>query len=287
MSKSKKEIWWQKSWNPIVGCQKVSPGCANCYAEKMAKRLKAMGQAKYQSVMDDNGWTGKVASKLSLEDAIIALPKKPSVVFVCSMSDLYFKGVADAKIQKVYENMRMFPQHTFIVCTKRPERIIPVLYDSGHLQKGEFLKNVWHLTSVEDQEWADKRIPELIRLKEWGDWKLGLSIEPLLGPIDLGLSKYTCLTEYCDNIGHCSDPHTVCPDNPHRACIQQIIIGSESGPNRRECKIEWVRDIVQQCKAAGVPVFVKQIQLENGKLSKDPAEWPDDLRAARKLAWEK
>lgn len=240
MSKSKIK-WTKYSWNPIVGCEKVSPGCQKCYAERMAKRLKAMGNKKYQNnVVDEKGWIGGIAAKLSLEDAVIALPKKSSVIFVGSMSDLFFGNIPSSYIQKVYEMMGLFQKHTFIVCTKRPERIIPVLYKSGYMKKGDYLDNVIHLTSVENQEWAERRIPELRILKEYGDWKIGLSIEPLLSSIKLKMNflkkDYRYDVEFID----------------------QIIIGGESGPGARPMKPEWARSVRDQCADEGVPFFFKQ-----------------------------
>lgn len=288
MGKSKIE-WTKSTWNPIVGCRKVSPGCANCYAETMAKRLKAMGVMKYcQGVVDENGWTGKTFFSAS---ELHNFPrKKPTVIFVCSMGDLYHHSVEPAAIHSIYSIMAQYPQHTVIILTKRPERIVPVLYDSGYLQKGETLENVWHLTSVENQEWADRRIPELLKLKEYGDWKIGLSIEPLLGPVDLnnisvqipnsiGIIGGTCLGQ--------PNAHHFHPTNLSRdkSGIFQLIIGCESGPKRRECKREWILDLIEQGKEAGVPTFVKQVPI-NGKVSHDPAEWPEGLRV-RELAWAK
>jgi len=262
MSQSKIE-WTEQTWNPMVGCKKVSPGCANCYAVKMAQRLKAMGQEKYKYAVDENGWTG---FDFYAQEEPPNFGKKPKVIFVCSMSDIYYQGVHDWMIQNVYGYMGRNPRHTFIVCTKRPERIVDVLYGTNYLGAGDSLANVWHLASVENQEWADKRIPELLRLNEWGDWKLGLSLEPLLGKINI---KEFLTNSTLSAVG-----------------TSQVIIGAESGPKRRECKIEWVRDIVEQCEAACVPCFVKQIHID-GKVSKNPDGWLEDILAARELAWTK
>ena len=234
--------WCERTWNPIVGCQKVSPGCANCYAEKMAQRLRKMEYLpQYRYITEDKGWTGRYGSNLTSK----RLPTKPSVIFVCSMSDLFYDGIATPIVHEIYSIMAEQPQHTFIVCTKRPERIIPVLYDSGYLQKGESLDNVWHLTSVENQEWADKRIPELCELAMYGPWKLGLSIEPMLGSINWNTilpPRGRWLTTYIW----------------WRDYISQIIVGGESGPKARPMHPDWARSIRDQCAAAGVPFFFKQ-----------------------------
>jgi len=258
MSKSKIE-WTEHTWNPIVGCKKVSPGCANCYAETMAKRLKAMGNSNYYSVVNEPKWTGHRGWTGHSVCVGSQPPKTPSVVFVCSMSDIFFEAASDSIIQDVYDVFKQYRQHTFLVLTKRPERIVPVLYDSGYLKKGESLDNVWHGTSVENQEWADRRIPDLLTLKRYGAWKIFVSVEPLLSSFDL----------------FDLDPWL----------IDQVLVGCESGPHRRECRHEWVRAIIHQGKAAGVPVFVKQIPI-GGKVNKNPDEWPEDLRV-RELAWSK
>jgi protein gp37 len=290
----------------------------------MAWRLKARGNKKYQDVVDKNGWTGKGVFKHQ-RIFNVKFPQKPTTIFVCSMSDLYYELVDDRYIQWVYNVFCSFPQHTFIVCTKRPERIIPVLYESGYMNQGDSLKNVWHLTSIENQEWVDRRIPELLKLKEWGDWKIGLRIEPLIGPIDFlnclpdvecfncgwqgykdndtpdgGLQKvYKGETEWeeeWDEYDPDDEGIWICPKchvpedgnfgTIHREdtkAIGQILIGAESGPQRRECKLEWVRDILEQGREANIPCFVKQLHID-GKVSNNPEEWPEDLRV-RELAW--
>jgi len=261
MSKSKIE-WTEYSWNPIVGCRKVSPGCANCYAEKMARRLKAMGNGAYDYVLDENGrWDNQVFYRSIPNNGEIKFPKKPTVIFVCSMSDLYYELIDKEDIHLVYNVMRNYTQHTFIVCTKRPERIVPVLYGSGYLKKGESFENVWHLTSVENQEWADKRIPQLLRLREYGDWKLGLSVEPLLGPIDL----------------------TLCPEYEEGAYLDQIIVGGESGPGARPMHPDWARSMRDQCAEVGVPFFFKQW----GGVNKKKAGRELDGVEYNELAWMK
>ncbi len=225
--------WTDTTWNPVTGCTKVSPGCLNCYAEKMAKRLQAMGQPKYAD-----------GFKVKLHPDVFDKPlhwKKPRKIFVCSMSDLFHEDVPIAFIDCVIHTMAVCPQHKFQLLTKRPERMKFVLGGKG------VLPNVWLGVTAEDQQRAHERIPPLHAAPAAVRF---LSLEPLLGPIFLG--SYL--------IG-----------------IDQVIVGGESGPNRRECKIEWVRDIVEQCRSAGVAVFVKQLHID-GKLVKDIEQFPEDLR---------
>jgi protein gp37 len=157
--------WTEATWNPVTGCTKISTGCKNCYAERMAKRLKAMGTPQYA-----NGF------KLTLQPEMLELPlrwKKPRTIFVNSMSDLFHKDVPLEYIQQVFDVMNRCPQHTFQVLTKRPE--IAAMH-AGSLEWGE---NIWMGTSVENmlvmRRIGDLRnVPAKVRF---------LSLEPLLGPL--------------------------------------------------------------------------------------------------------
>lgn len=162
--------WTEATWNPTTGCTKVSEGCRHCYAETMAKRLKAMGQPRYQ-----NGF------KLTLHEDLVDLPlkwKKPRKVFVNSMSDLFHKDVPTDFIVRVFATMNAASQHTFQVLTKRPERVA----EMAHLLN--WTDNIWMGTSVEDMRVAGRvehlrRVPAVVRF---------LSCEPLLGSLaDLNL----------------------------------------------------------------------------------------------------
>ena len=158
--------WTEATWNPVTGCSKVSPGCKHCYAERMAKRLHAMGNARYR-----NGF------QVTLHYDLIDLPmawKRPRTIFVNSMSDLFHKDVPTKFIQSVFETMTKSPQHTFQVLTKRPERLCELA------DMLPWPENVWMGVSVESQEYTWRieylrRVPASVRF---------LSIEPLLGPID-------------------------------------------------------------------------------------------------------
>jgi protein gp37 len=157
--------WTESTWNPITGCDKISPGCKFCYAERMAKRLNAMGSANYE-----NGF------KLALHEHVLELPlkwKKPQTIFVNSMSDLFHKNVPLEFIQKVFDVMNKTPRHTYQVLTKRSDRLKEL---SKELEWG---KNIWMGVSVENQDYTF-RIDEL---RNTGAYIKFLSIEPLIGPI--------------------------------------------------------------------------------------------------------
>jgi protein gp37 len=161
--------WTQATWNPLTGCNKISPGCKHCYAERMAKRLHAMDNPRYRD-----------GFRLTLHPDLVDLPlhwKQPRVIFVNSMSDLFHKDVPDDFIQSVFRTMNRADQHIFQVLTKRADRlarIAPSLTWSG---------NIWMGVSVERQDYtwrvdALRRVPAKVRF---------LSCEPLLGPLTLDL----------------------------------------------------------------------------------------------------
>lgn len=157
--------WTEATWNPVTGCTKVSAGCKNCYAERMAKRLKAMGLDQYR-----NGF------KVTLQPQALGLPytwKKPRTIFVNSMSDLFHKNVPTRFIQDVFEVMKNCPHHVFQVLTKRPERV-------AELADGlPWPSNVWMGTSVED----DRVLDRIVKLQSVPANIRFLSLEPLLGPL--------------------------------------------------------------------------------------------------------
>ena len=173
--------------------------------------------------------------------------KDPAKVFVCSWSDFFIEE-ADEWRWDAYDIMQQTPHLTYLLLTKRPENII---CRWGAVQS--VAKNIWLGVTAENQEQANRRIPLLIQTPAT---KRFLSIEPMISRIDLNQSYDDV---WC------------------RPELDWVIVGAESGPDRRKCKIEWVRQIVSQCRNVGVPVFVKQLHI-NGKLSADPEEWPEDLR---------
>lgn len=204
--------WTESTWNPVTGCNKISPGCKNCYAERMAKRLKAMGSENYE-----NGF------KLTTHEHVVALPlqwRKPQVIFVNSMSDLFHKNVPLSFILSVFETMNKAHWHIFQVLTKRSDRLLEI---NKYLP---WTKNIWMGVSIENQDYTF-RIDDLRKTN--AETKF-LSIEPLLGQIKkLNLKK-----------------------------IDWVIVGGESGPKARPMSEEWVVDIKEKCLSQSVPFFFKQ-----------------------------
>lgn len=256
--------WTDESWNPVVGCTKVSEGCQNCYAERMAHRLKSMGNnnPQYLGKTDAYGnWTGKIECCDWLLDKPLHW-RRPRRIFVCSMGDLFHPAVPFEFVCKVFETTWQAPQHTYLILTKRPKRII-AYKEWGRKQESHLIHErqprpkQWLGISVENQKRAEERIPILLQIPAA---KRFVSCEPLLGPINLlDLGGIMAM-------GGIYGTH-----------LDWVIIGCESGPKRRPCDLDWIRSIVNQCKAANVPVFVKQLSI-NGKVSHDPKEWPEDLR---------
>ncbi len=231
--------WTEATWNPVTGCDRVSEGCNHCYAQTLAKRLKAMGNRRYQR--DGDPKTSGPGFGITLHHDQLALPlrwKQPRVVFVNSMSDLFHDEVPDSFIASIFHTMALTPQHTYQVLTKRPGRMSSVLrrWQDTELAKLVGLSNVWLGTSVENQKWANVRIPKLLQTPSAVKF---LSCEPLLGQVDLALTL--------DGLG-----------TYRESLVDWVIVGGESGPGARPMDPDWARLIREQCRAWGVPFFFKQ-----------------------------
>ena len=211
MSKSKIE-WTESTWNPVSGCDKISKGCENCYAERMALRLQAMGTRGYED-----------GFKVTLHPHTLEKPlkmKKPQVIFVNSMSDIFHKDIPDEYIMKIFEVMNKAHWHTFQVLTKRPERLEEIAH------KVKWTSNIWFGVTVEANDYVD-RVDYLRNL----DIKVKfLSVEPLIDSVDK-----------MDYNG-----------------IDWVIVGGESGYGCREIKKEWVLEVKDKCEALDIPFFFKQ-----------------------------
>lgn len=215
--------WTEMTWNPVTGCDKISDGCRYCYAESFARRLQAMGNDKYR-----NGF------ELTLHPDVLQEPfrwKKPRVVFVNSMSDLFHKDVPVGYVRDVFEVMRQNPQHVFQVLTKRAD--VLRYYDSE--DRLYWPHNVWMGVSVENARNMD-RIDHLRQTRAKVKF---LSCEPLLGPLP----------------------------SMNLDCVDWVIVGGESGRKARAMNPEWVQDIREQCLASDVPFFFKQWGGTNKKKS--------------------
>lgn len=221
--------WTDVTWNPVTGCDRVSPGCDHCYALTLAGRLKAMGQAGYQN--DGDSRTSGPGFGLTLHPDRLDQPlrwRKPRRVFVNSMSDLFHPEVPDDFLREVVITMANAHQHTFQVLTKRPQRMADYLTELFSLSPTwpNSLRHVWWGTSIESDRYAFRadhlrRIPYATRF---------LSLEPLLGPL----------------------PHLDLDG------IDWVIAGGESGLSARPINPNWVRDIRDRCTEAGIPFFFKQ-----------------------------
>jgi protein gp37 len=217
--------WTEATWNPVAGCAMVSPGCTNCYAQRMAARLTAMGVKKYAGTTRKSGgravWTGRV----NVDETALAAPlewKRPLRIFVNSMSDLFQDTVPVSFVRRVWNVMKDSNWHTYQILTKRPDRMRDILLKEGF----PILKNVWLGTSVESQEYTDR----IELLRETPAHVRFVSFEPLLGPIvELDLSS-----------------------------IHWAIVGGESGPRARPMEAWWVEELRDQCVEQDVAFFFKQ-----------------------------
>jgi protein gp37 len=268
--------WTEATWSPTTGCDMISPGCDNCYALTLAKRLKAMGSAKYQT--DGDPRTSGPGFGLAVHEGALTVPlrwRKPRRIFVNSMSDLFHDKVSDEFIARVFAVMAATPHHTYQLLTKRhgrmrslvggtdgsgyrlleattDEQTAQTLYDAPWP-----LPNVWLGVSIEDQQWAGIRIPALLDTPAAVRW---LSCEPLLGPVSL----VRWLNGGFGNVAP--------------ADLDWIVVGGESGPGARPLELAWVRHLVEECQAAGVAPFVKQLGSRWGRHHHDIEVFPPDLQ---------
>jgi len=210
--KPSKIEWTESTWNPVTGCTKISTGCKHCYAERMAKRLHAMGQPNYR-----NGF------KTTCHPDVLGTPlkwKKPQMIFVNSMSDLFHKDVPAQFIDELFFTMNEARWHTFQILTKRAGRLEQLA------SRFKWTSNIWMGVTVETADHVARidhlrNVPATVRF---------LSLEPLLGPLPgLNLDK-----------------------------IDWVIVGGESGPGARPMDPEWATDLRDQCLSANVPFFFKQ-----------------------------
>lgn len=244
--------WTDATWNPLVGCHKVSPGCDNCYAEGVVNRFAGTSSA-FPNRFDVVTMRGPRMLEQPLRWS------KPRRVFVNSLSDLFHADVQSVFIAQVFAVMALAQQHSFQLLTKRHGRMRSLLNDdgfldavSGHMQElgshnevpdvGWPLPNVWLGVSVEDQKWADLRVPALLDTPAAVRW---ISAEPLLGPVDLRLWLRQAWDAWK-------------PSDPFTAPLDWVVVGGESGRNARPMHPDWPRSLRDQCETAGVPFLMKQ-----------------------------
>lgn len=219
MGGASKIEWTEATWNPVTGCSKISPGCLNCYAEKFATRLQAMGNKHYIKGFDVN-----------IHEDLLDIPlkwKKPRIVFVNSMSDLFHEEIPLWFLENIFDVMSISKSHTFQVLTKRVDKLIEI---DGLIK---WPSNVWMGVSVENEDYTFR----IEKLKMCGARIKFVSFEPLLGPISIF------------NLDE----------------IDWVIAGGESGPKARKINYEWVKGIRDRCINYGVPFFFKQWGGKNKK----------------------
>lgn len=234
--------WTERTWNPTTGCDKVSPGCLHCYAEAITQRF---------TQNFPNGFN------LTLHEDRLERPKhwrKPSQIFVNSMSDLFHKDIPLDFLKKVFQTIEETPQHIYQILTKRPERMLELK------SKLTWHDNIWLGVSVESQNYVDR----IDYLREMPVKVRFLSCEPLLGALDLNLTN-----------------------------IQWVIVGGESGNNHRPIDIEWVREIRDRCQSSQVPFFFKQWGGRTSKIGgrvlddkiwdQMPLAWNEHIKFLKKL----
>lgn len=253
--------WADMTWNPLLGCERVSDGCDACYAIRTATIRAKNPHPKVAAAFE--GLTERRDGRLDWTGRINLLPdrlteplrrRKPAKIFVNSQSDLFHEDVPDEFIAKVFEVMARAPQHTFQILTKRHGRMRSLLNQPWFPELGGWAKrwplpNVHLGVSVENQQWADIRIPALLETPAAVRW---LSCEPLLGPLDLG--RWLGPVDWPE----CWNNHS--PSAECARCIQPewVVCGGESGPGARPMRTEWARSLRDQCIGAGVPFLFKQ-----------------------------
>lgn len=295
--------------NPVAGCSPCSPGCDNCYAARAACGRFLKDHPLYKGLAVNNKWTGEVRTCFDIgRQGILEKPlhwKQPRTIFVGNMGDLFHPKINIGFLTHVFDVIEQCPQHKFLILTKRPEQALKMMWGKHgegwrYFGDGGFHKNLWFGTTICNQAEADEKIPILLQMPAAKRW---LSIEPTLEGMEIEIINgkkpkiWNCMR--CGWKGHdekltggnisincpeCNARNTLGAKHKNELKaieyypkIDWVVIGCESGPNRRPCHLKWMIDVVQQCQAAGVRVFVKQVDIV-GTVSHNPDEWPEKLR---------
>ena len=235
--------WTNTTWNPVTGCTKISAGCDNCYAERFSERFRGVKGHPFEHGFD-----------LSLKPDRLLQPlswKKPKMVFVNSMSDLFHKEIPESYIERVFETMERANWHIFQVLTKRSS--LMKRFVNNRYKLGKAPEHIWLGTSVEDQT----KVSRIKHLQDMNAHVRFLSIEPLIGP----------------------------PGKLDLAGIEWVIVGGESGPRCRPMEPSWVRSVRDQCFAQNVPFFFKQwggFRPKSGGRELDGKEWSQFPKLSKK-----
>ena len=281
--------WTDATWNPVTGCSAVSPGCANCYAAKMTKRLAAMGREDYVGLLNSHGHFNGEVNQLPERLGVPLKWRKPRMVFVNSMSDLFHEAIPDKFIRMVFAIMSACGQHTFQVLTKRAERMADWFADDENSLsacQAELVASDWWCDVRPDRTPTNRdRIRDTSQINGtcrgvgdgnyWplGNVWLGVSAEdnerayervPHLidCPAAVRFVSAEPLLGQIDFSGFFGGEHVVAPGDVvepnYNFGIDWVIVGGESGPKSRPMKADWVREIRDRCEVASVPLFFKQ-----------------------------
>lgn len=313
--------WADETWNPMTGCTPVSEACQNCYAERMARRIYRMAGIGQHPEMAEEAARCDLAGKAAVAPAKFPCPsgfyptfyphrldeplhwRKPRRIFVCSMSDLFHEAFSDSDIAAVFSIMDHCPQHTFMVLTKRPERMkrwfdsmaehstLGFCYGAAARYTSELygrdnhaetwpLPNLWLGVTVENQQRADERIPILLDTPAAVRF---VSIEPMLGQVDLTDIEMLSTPTMRESIDALSDDEGwVKGENAE--FLDWVIVGGENGPGARPMQPEWALGVWRQCKAAGVSFFFKSM---GSAPHKKVWDWPNtegaEMQATREF----
>lgn len=247
--------YWEKTFNPVIGCKPISEGCDNCYARNVCQRYDMNGDGQFNPTPKPN-----------------AKPPKSGIVFVGNMTDLFGEWNSDAAIFDWLDSLDS--RAINLILTKRPDRFKKI--------KGLDLLGIyqWLGITAENQKRLDERASLLMRTGAIRKW---ISLEPLLGPIHIAPWLLTTHQKRGFDTQYISPPF----DWQYRDALKWVVVGAESLGNQagRECKLEWIEEIVEDCKEWGCPVFVKQLHI-GGKLEKDIAKFPKHLQI-RQVPWGK
>ena len=289
-NRTERGLYWDRAWTLVNGCTKVSAGCDRCWAETQSAMRVCHPNPKIRmplvNMTNEFGeWSGFV--RLRYDNITKPLAVKKSTTWSV-WNDLFHEHTPMEFVSQVFEVMNQAPRHTFLVLTKRPRKMRAFIQRWEKLEARQFdLGNVFLGTTAENQKTADLRIPELLSCSG----QRFLSVEPMLGPIQI--TKWLWVCDVCGESPLSGDfgrwrwdgvrwqHHHGYPVG-HVACIPSeaidwVIIGTETGPHRRPAKIEWVRNLVHQCTSAGVPVFIKRLEIDS-KAVADMELWPEELR---------
>lgn len=295
--------WADHTWSPWIGCTKVSEGCRNCYAAERDHRWGGdhWGPGKPRQVTSPAYWKQPLKWNAEARERMVRESVFPS------LCDPFDAEAPEGALDWLWALIRATPQLDWLLLTKRPDRAARLFPWASAAEAagvesagagGAPWENVWIIASVEDQDAADRRIPDLLRLRVA---HRGLSCEPLLGPVRLGELALRGAFLRCE--GETDDPATDecngCPGYTGPGgdyCgavrgprVDWVIVGGESGAGARPMRLEWARSIVQQCKAVGVPVFCKQLGAKPFEKCSDCtcvdaevrySRWPADCRSA-------